>query len=137
MELIIECWGRLLRVPWTARRSNQSIKGNQSWIFIGGTDAEAETPILWPPDAKNWLIWKGPDAGKDWRQGEKGKTEDEMVVWHHQLMDMNYSELWEIVKDGEAWHAAVHGVTRNWTQLTDWTTEDIKNSWFTFSTYSV
>ena len=60
-------------------------KGNQSWIFIGRTDAEAETPILWPPDAKNQLIWKDPDAGKDWRREEKGKTEDEMVGWHHQL----------------------------------------------------
>ena len=60
-------------------------KGNQSWICIGRTDAEAETPILWPPDAKNWLIWKDPDAGKDWRQEEKGATEDEMVGWHHWL----------------------------------------------------
>ena len=59
-------------------------KGNQSWIFIGRTDIEAETPILWPPDAKNWLIGKDPDAGKDWRQEEKGTTEDEMVGWHHQ-----------------------------------------------------
>ena len=60
-------------------------KGNESWIFIGRTDAEAETPILWPPDAKNWLIWKDPDAGKDWRWEEKGMTEDEMVGWHQQL----------------------------------------------------
>ena len=60
-------------------------KGNQSWIFIGRTDAEAETPILWPPDVKNWLIWKEPDAGKDWRREEKGTTEDEMVGWHHQF----------------------------------------------------
>ena len=60
-------------------------KGNQSWIFIGMTDAEAETPILWPPDANNWLIWKDPDAGKDWRQEEKGMTENEMVGWHHRL----------------------------------------------------
>ena len=60
-------------------------KWNQSWIFIGRTDAEAETPTLWPPDAKNWLIWKDPNAGKDWRQEEKGTTEDEMVGWHHQL----------------------------------------------------
>ena len=59
-------------------------KGNQTWIFIGRTDAEAETPILWPPDARNWLIWKDPDTGKDWRQ-EKGTTEDEMVGWHHWL----------------------------------------------------
>ena len=60
-------------------------KGNQSWIFIGRTDAEAETPILWPSDAKNWLIGKDPDAGKDWRQEEKGMTEDEMVRWNHGL----------------------------------------------------
>ena len=58
-------------------------KENQSWIFIGRTDAEAEMPILWPPDAKNWLIWKDPDAGKDWRREKKGMTEDEMVGWHH------------------------------------------------------
>ena len=62
-----------------------SPKGNQSWIFIGRTDAEAETPVLWPPDAKSWLIWKDPDAGKDWRQEEKGTTEDEIVGWHHRL----------------------------------------------------
>ena len=60
-------------------------KGNQSWIFIGRTDVEYETLILWPPDVKNWLIWKAPDAGKDWRWEEKGMTEDEMVGWHHQL----------------------------------------------------
>ena len=60
-------------------------KGNQSWIFIGRTDAETETPILWLPDAKNWLIRKNPDAGKDWRQEEKGMTEDETVGWHHWL----------------------------------------------------
>ena len=60
-------------------------KGNQSWIFIGKTDAEAETPILWPPDAKSWLIWKDPDAGKDWWQEEKGTTEDDVVGWHHRL----------------------------------------------------
>ena len=60
-------------------------KGDQSWVFIGKTDAEAETPILWPPDAKSWLIWKDPDAEKDWGQEEKGTTEDEMVGWHHQL----------------------------------------------------
>ena len=60
-------------------------KGNQSWLFTGRTDAEAEAPSLWPPDAKSWLIWKDPDAGKDWRQEEKGTTEDEMVGWHHRL----------------------------------------------------
>ena len=70
-------------------------KGNQSWIFIGRTDAEAEAPILWPPDGKSWLIGKDPDAGKDWGQEEKGATEDEMVGWHHWLsgMDMSLSKL--------------------------------------------
>ena len=58
-------------------------KGDQSWVFIVRTDVEAETPVLWPPDAKSWLIWKDPDAGKDWRWKEKGMTEDEMVGWHH------------------------------------------------------
>ena len=77
------CWRRLLRVPWTPRRFHT--KGNQSWIFIERTDTEAETPILWPPDAKNGLIWKDPSAGKDWRQEEKGMTEDEMVGLHHWL----------------------------------------------------
>ena len=71
-------------------------KGNQPWIFIGRTDAEAETPILWPPDAKNWLIWKEPDAGRDWGQEEKGTTEDEMVEWHHWLMHMGLGGLWEL-----------------------------------------
>ena len=65
-------------------------KGNQSWIFIGRTDAE--TPILWPPDAKSWLIWKDPDAGKDWRQEEKGMTEDEMVGWRHQLNGCEFEQ---------------------------------------------
>ena len=78
------CWRRLLRVPCKEIQPVNP-KGNQSWIFIGRTDAEPETPILWPPDAKSWLIWKDSDAGKHWRQEEKGTTEDEMVGWHHQL----------------------------------------------------
>ena len=77
------CWKRLLRVPWTKEIKPVHPKGSQSWIFIERTDAEA--PILWPPDAKNWLIGKDPNAGKYWRQEEKGTTEDEMVGWHHQL----------------------------------------------------
>ena len=60
-------------------------KGSQSWVFIGRTDVEAETPIFWPPDTKSWLIWKDPDVGKDWRQEEKGTAEDEMVRWHRRL----------------------------------------------------
>ena len=75
-------------------------KGNQSWIFIGRTDAEAETPIRWPPEAKSWLIWKDPDAGKDWRQDKKGMTEDEMGGWHHQL-DGHEFEQASRVSDGQ------------------------------------
>ena len=67
-------------------------KGNQSWIFIGRTDAEAETPIIWPPDAKSWLTGKDPDAGKDWRQEEKGMTKDEMVGWHHWLSGHEFQQ---------------------------------------------
>ena len=80
-------WRRLLRVSWTSRRSNPvNPKGNQSWIFIGRTDAEAETPILWASDTKNWLIGKDPDPGKDWRQKEMWMTVYEMVGWHHWLL---------------------------------------------------
>ena len=101
-------------------------KANQPWIFLGKTDAEAETPILWPPDEKNGLIGKDPDAGKDWRQEEKGTTEDDMVGWHH-LLNGHLSKLRELMMDREAWCAAVHGVANNWTQLSDWTEEVLTN----------
>ena len=96
-------------------------KGNQSWIFIERTDVEAETPILQPPDAKNWLIWKDPDAGKDRRWEEKGTTEDEMLDGITDSIDMSLSKLLKMVKTREAWHAAVHGVTKSQTWLSDWT----------------
>ena len=96
-------------------------KGDQSWVFIGSTDAEAETPILWPPDAESWLIGKDPDAGRDWGQVEKGTTVDEMVGWHHQLDRHGFGELREFVMDREAWRAAVHGVAKRRTWLSDWT----------------
>ena len=90
-------------------------KGNEPWTFTGRTDAEA--PILRPPDAKSWLIWKDPDAGKDWGQEEKGATEDKMTEGHHQLDGHDLNKLWEIVKDRKSWCAAVHWVTKNQTRL--------------------
>ena len=118
----LRCWRRLLRVPWTARISNQS------WVFIGKPDAEAETPILWPPDAKSWLIWKDPDAGIDWKWEEKGTTGEEMVEWHRWL---NEHELeWTPgIGDGQGglvccspWGRKGSDTTEqlNWTELNWW-----------------
>ena len=95
-------------------------KGNQSWIFIGRTDVEDETPILWPPAAKSWLIWKDPDAGKDWRQDKKGTTEDEMIGWHH-LCD---GRVWG--NSGSCWWTGRPGMLQSmgWQRVGhDWATE--------------
>ena len=99
-----------------------NLKGNQPWIFTGRTDAETEVSTLWPPDGKSQLIRKDPDAGKEWRQEEKGMTEDKMVGWHHRLNGHEFEQLWELVTDREAWRVAVHGVTKSRTWLSNWTT---------------
>ena len=120
------CWRRLLRVPWTARRSNHS-KGDHPWVFFGRSDAKAETPVLWPPHAKSWLIGKDSDAGRNWGQEEKGMTEDEMAGWHHRL---NGREFEWTPGDGDGQGglgAVIHWVAEsnttewlNWTEL-NWT----------------
>ena len=100
-------------------------KGNQSWIFIGRTDAEAEAPVLWPPDVKSWLIGKDPDAGKDWRQEEKGTTEDEMVGWHHWLDGHEFEQALGV---GDGWGSLTccnpwghkESDTTEWLNWTDW-----------------
>ena len=115
------CWRRLLRVPWDCKEIQPAHpKGNQSWIFIGKTYAEAETPILWPPDAKNWLIGKVPDAGKGWRQEEKGTTEDKLIGWHHRLNGWVWANSWSWWRTGRPGMLQSVGSHRVWH---DWVTE--------------
>ena len=96
-------------------------KGDHPWVFFGRSDAEAETPVLWPPHANSWLIGRDSDAGKDWGQEEKGTTEDEMAGWHHRLDGREFEWTPKLVMDREAWRAAIHGVAKSWTWLSDWT----------------
>ena len=106
-------------------------KGNQSWIFIGRTDGEAETPILWPPDAKNWLIGKDPEAGKDWGQEEKGTTETEIVEWRHQLDEHEYEQAPGVSDELGSLACWIHGVPKSQTRLSNWT------DWIFLLNYSI
>ena len=113
------CWRRFLRVPWTAKRSNQSIlKEINPEYSLEGLIIEAEAPILWPPDVKNWLIGKDPDAGKDWRQ-EKGTTEDMMAVWHHWLDGQEFEQALG-VGDGQGGVVCCSPWGRKESDMTEW-----------------
>ena len=105
-----------------SRQESVHPKGNQPWIFIGRTDAEAEAPILWPPEVKSRLIGRDPDVGKDWGQEEKEVTEDEMVGWHHQLTVLESEQTWGDSEGQGSLQCAVHEIARNWRWLSYWTT---------------
>ena len=134
-----ELWcGRRLLSPWDCKEIQLvHSKGDQSWVFIGRTDAEAEAPILWPPHAKSWLIGKDPDAGKDWRQEEKGTTEDEIVAWHHQLNGHEFEQA-PGVGDGQGglaccspWSCKELDTSEwlNWTELSHGNNTNALNVW--------
>ena len=123
--------GRLSRVAWTARRSNWSIlKEINPEYSLEGLMVKLKLQHFGHLMQQSQLIGKDPDAGKDWRHEEKGVTEDEMVEWHHWLNGHSLSKLQEMVKDREAWCAAVHRVTKSWTQLSNWTCSNRRHGTF-------
>ena len=130
------CWIRLLRVPWTSRRSNQSVLKKPTLNIHWKADTEVETPILWPPDVKNWLIWKDSDAGKDWRQKRRGWQKIRWLDSITNSVDMNLNKLQETVEDRGAWIVAIHEVPKSPSWLSDWRTATLfyclKNSSYTF-----
>ena len=116
------CWKRLLRVPWTPRKSNQSIikEINPEYSLEGlmlKLKLQFYGHLMWRAN----LLGKIPDAGKDWRQEEKGMTEGKMAGWHHRLNGHEFEQAPGLVNDREVWHAAVHGVEKSWTGQSDWT----------------
>ena len=116
---------KTLESPWDCKEIQPvHPKGNQSWMFIGRTDIEAEIPLLWPPDVKKWQIWKDPDAGKDWRREEKGMTEDEMVGWHHWLnrcVWVNSRSWWWTGRPGMLQSMGLQRVRHDWAPELNWT----------------
>ena len=122
------CWKRLLSLLDSKKIKPVHYKGNQSWIFFGRTDTEAETLVLWPPDSKYWLIWKDPDAGKDWKWEEKGTTENEMVQWHHRLNGhwVNSGSWWWTGRSCVLQSMGLQRVGQNWATELNW---NIYNVW--------